>query len=291
MAKTKVETTATSRCFGGEVSFHSHPSEATGGEMRFSVYTPPQALDTSNGPVPVLYYLAGLTCTEETFQVKAGAQSVAAEHGLMLVSPDTSPRDAGIPGEDDDYDFGTGAGFYLDAEREPYSERYRMYSYVTSELPRLVKDTFSGKADTERQGIFGHSMGGHGALVLALRNPELYRSVSAFAPAAAPTRAPWGEKAFSGYLGEDREKWKEYDASELVRRAPFADGREILIDQGTEDGFLEEQLYPHVFEEACKEAGQKLTLRRQEGYDHGYYFISTFMEEHIQHHAEALGVS
>jgi len=284
----RVETTARSRCFGGTVSFHSHPSEATGGEMRFSVYTPPQA---EEGPVPVLYYLAGLTCTEETFQIKGGAQRYAAEHGLMLVSPDTSPRDAGIPGEDEDYDFGAGAGFYLDAERKPWSESYRMYSYVTGELPELVRSLFARRADTERQGVFGHSMGGHGALVLALRNPEKYLSVSAFAPAAAPTRAPWGEKAFSNYLGEDRERWKEYDASELVRGAPFSDGREILVDQGTDDVFLDEQLYPHVLEEACREAGQPLTLRRQEGYDHGYYFISTFMRDHVQHHARTLNGS
>lgn len=275
-------------CFGGTVSFHSHRSEATGGGMNFSVYVPPQAAD---GPVPVLYYLAGLTCTEETFQIKAGAQRYAAEHGLMLVAPDTSPRDAGIPGEDDDYDFGTGAGFYLDATREPYSQRYRMYSYVTEELPELMRDTFPRKADPGRQGIFGHSMGGHGALVLALRNPDLYSSVSAFAPAAAPTRAPWGEKAFSNYLGEDREEWRAYDATELVREKPFADGREILVDQGTEDQFLDEQLYPHVFEEACEASGQKLMLRRQEGYDHSYYFISTFMEDHIRHHTRALGAA
>ena len=255
--------------------------------MRFSAYVPPQA---EEGPVPVLYYLAGLTCTEETFQIKAGAQRIAAEHGLMLISPDTSPRDAGIAGEDEDYDFGTGAGFYLDATQEPYSKRYRMYTYVTGELPELVRDTFPGKADTDRQGIFGHSMGGHGALVLALRNPQDYLSVSAFAPAAAPMQSPWGEKAFSNYLGEDRKLWRAYDASELVREQPFADGREILIDQGTEDQFLEEQLYPHVFEEACQKAGQRLTLRRQEGYDHSYYFISTFMEDHIRYHARTLGV-
>ena len=288
MAKTRVETTAENRCFGGAVSFHSHHSQATGGEMRFAVYTPPQAFEGTEKPVPVLYYLAGLTCTEETFQIKAGAQRYAAEHVLMLVSPDTSPRDAGVPGEDDDYDFGTGAGFYLDAEREPYSESYNMYSYVTGELPELVRETFSGKADSERQGIFGHSMGGHGALVLALRNPELYASVSAFAPAAAPMRVPWGEKAFSNYLGEDRDRWREYDASEIVRESPFSDGREILVDQGTEDQFLDEQLHPHVFEEACKEAGQALALRRQEGYDHSYYFISTFMADHVRHHAETL---
>ena len=288
MAKTNVRTTAESRCFGGVVSFHEHPSQATGGEMRFSAYVPPQA---ESEPVPVLYYLAGLTCTEETFQIKAGAQRYAAEHGVMLVSPDTSPRDARIPGEDDDYDFGTGAGFYLDAEREPYSKRYKMYSYVTAELPELVRDTFPGKADPERQGIFGHSMGGHGALVLALHNPRLYASVSAFAPVCAPTRAPWGEKAFSNYLGEDRGSWRAYDASELVRERPFADGRRILVDQGTEDQFLDEQLYPHVFEEACEASGQKLTLRHHEGYDHSYYFISTFMEDHIRHHARALGAA
>lgn len=285
MAKTDVRTTATSRCFGGAVSFHEHPSRSTGGDMRFSAYVPPQA---ERGPVPVLYYLAGLTCTEETFQIKAGAQRYASEHGIMLISPDTSPRDAGVDGEDDDYDFGTGAGFYLDAEREPYSSHYNMYSYVTEELPELVRDTFSGKADLDRQGIFGHSMGGHGALVLALRNPESYSSVSAFAPAAAPMQAPWGEKAFSNYLGDDRELWRAYDASELVREHPFADGREILVDQGTEDQFLDEQLYPHVFEEACESAGQRLTLRRQEGYDHSYYFISTFMQDHISHHAATL---
>ncbi len=283
MAKTSVQTTAENRCFGGTVSFHSHPSEATSGEMRFSVYTPPQAAD---GPVPVLYYLAGLTCTEETFQIKAGAQRYAAEHGLLLVSPDTSPRDAGIPGEDEDYDFGTGAGFYLDAEREPYSQNYNMYSYVTGELPALVEADFP--ADPDAQGVFGHSMGGHGALVLALRNPDQYRSVSAFAPAAAPMRSPWGEKAFSNYLGSDRESWRAYDATELIGGGKFSDGRTILIDQGLEDQFLEEQLYPHVFEEACAAAGQPFTLRRHEGYDHSYYFISTFMEDHIRHHAAVL---
>jgi S-formylglutathione hydrolase len=288
MAKTSLRTTAQNSCFGGIVSFHEHPSQATGGQMRFSAYVPPQA---ESRPIPVVYYLAGLTCTEETFQIKAGAQRYAAEHGIILVSPDTSPRDAGIPGEDDDYDFGTGAGFYLDAERGPYSERYRMYSYVTAELPGLLRDTFPGKVDPDRQGIFGHSMGGHGALVLALRNPHLYASVSAFAPVCAPIRAPWGEKAFSNYLGEERESWRANDASELVRDHPFPDGREILVDQGTDDEFLDEQLYPHVLEEACDASGQKLTLRRQEGYDHSYYFISTFMEDHILHHARALGAA
>lgn len=251
--------------------------------MRFAVYTPPQATD---GPVPVLYYLAGLTCTEETFMIKGGAQRYAAEHGLMLVAPDTSPRDANVPGEDDDWDFGTGAGFYVDATEEPWSRHYKMYSYVTQELPAIIEENFPASADA--RGVFGHSMGGHGALVCALKNPDFFRSVSAFAPVSAPTCVPWGEKAFAGYLGEDREAWKSYDASELVRESPFPDGRNILVDQGLSDQFLEEQLRPEALEEACAESGQPLTLNRREGYDHSYYMISTFMEDHIRHHAAAL---
>ncbi|HET7480121.1 MAG TPA: S-formylglutathione hydrolase [Rubrobacteraceae bacterium] len=271
-------------CFGGTTSFHEHLSESCDANMRFAVYAPPQAAES---PVPALYYLAGLTSTEANFVEKSGAQRYAAEHGLMLVAPDTSPRGLGIPGEDDDWDFGSGASFYIDATAEPWSKHYRMYSYVTEELPRIIEANFS--ASSEVRGIFGHSMGGHGALTIALKNPDRYRSVSAFAPIAAPTRAPWGEKAFSGYLGtEDKEKWREHDASELVRERPFPDGREILVDQGTGDQFLEEQLYPEVFENACADAGQPLTLRRHEGYDHGYYFISTFMEDHIRHHAKTL---
>jgi len=204
----------------------------------------------------------------------------------MLVAPDTSPRGLGLPGEDDDYDFGAGAGFYVDATAGPWSAHYRMYSYVTRELPALVEDNFPARPDA--RGIFGHSMGGHGALTIALKNPDLYRSVSAFAPISAPSRVPWGEKAFSGYLGEDRETWREHDASELVRKQPFPDGRTILVDQGDADEFLDEQLSPGVFESACAEAGQPLDLRWREGYDHGYYFISTFMEGHIRHHAEIL---
>jgi S-formylglutathione hydrolase len=272
-------------CFGGTVGIYSHRSEACDAEMRFAAFVPPQAAD---GPVPVLYYLAGLTSTEETFVFKGGAQRPAAEHGLMLVAPDTSPRDTGIPGEDDDWDFGSGAGFYLDATREPWSAHYRMYSYVTDELPALVAEHFP--ADLGAQGIFGHSMGGHGALTLALNNPDLYRSVSAFAPVVAPTRVPWGEKAFSNYIGPDTEAWREHDASELVRERPFSDGRTILVDQGLADNFLEEQLRPGLFEEACAEAGQPLTLRRHEGYDHGYFFVSTFMQDHVRHHADALTV-
>ncbi len=270
------------RCFGGVVSYHEHHSEACDAPMRFGIYAPPAA---ERGPVPALYFLAGLTSTEENFLVKAGAQRVAAEHGLMLVAPDTSPRGLGLQGEDEDWDFGSGAGFYLDATAEPWSRHYKMYSYVTAELPVLVEENFPARADA--RGIFGHSMGGHGALTIALKNPDRYRSVSAFAPIAAPTRAPWGKKAFSGYLGPG-EEWRGHDASELVSERPFPDGRTIVVDQGTADQFLGEQLYPEVFESACAEADQPLTLRWHEGYDHGYYFISTFMEDHIEHHAASL---
>ena len=280
-----IETHSEHANFGGETGFYSHPSEACDGEMRFAVYTPPQAAE---GPVPVLYYLAGLTCTEETFMIKGGAQRHAAEHGLMLVAPDTSPRDANIDGEEDDWDFGTGAGFYVDAAEEPWSRHYRMYTYVTRELPSVVEENFPARPGNA--GIFGHSMGGHGALVCALKNPDLFRSVSAFAPVSAPTRVPWGEKAFTGYLGDDREAWKAYDASELVRAHPFHDGREILVDQGLSDQFLEEQLLPEALEEACAGSGQPLTLRRHEGYDHSYYCISTFMGDHVRHHAATLRV-
>jgi S-formylglutathione hydrolase len=276
-----MKTISEHKCFGGVQGYYAHASQEIGLEMKFSVYRPPQA---KSGTVPVLYYLAGLTCTEETFMIKAGAQRVAAELGLMLVAPDTSPRGANIPGEADAWDFGAGAGFYVDATREPWSKHYRMYSYVTRELPALIAEKFP--ADASRQGIFGHSMGGHGALVCALNNPGQYRSLSAFAPIAAPMRCPWGKKAFMGYLGDDRATWRRYDASELVRQSQFP--APILVDQGLADKFLPEQLYPEVFEAACRESGQILTLRRQEGYDHGYYFISTFMEDHLRHHALTL---
>lgn len=269
------------RCFGGVMGYYSHAAQSCAGEMRFAVYAPPQA---TQGRVPVLWYLAGLTCTEETFVIKAGAQRVAAELGIMLVAPDVSPRNTGIPGEADDWEFGAGAGFYLDATQAPWSSHYRMFSYVTQELPALVAERFP--ADAGRQGIFGHSMGGHGALVCALRCPGRYRSLSAFAPIAAPTRCPWGEKAFTGYLGADRAAWAQWDASELVRRRPF--GAPILIDQGLADRFLPTQLHPDVFEEACRAVGQPLVLRRHEGYDHGYFFIATFVEEHLRHHARTL---
>jgi S-formylglutathione hydrolase len=232
----------------------------------------------------VLYYLAGLTCTEETFAIKAGAQRVAAELGLMLVAPDTSPRIPRLPGDDSAWDFGLGAGFYVDATSEPWSRHYRMYSYVTRELPEIVAANFPARAGA--RGIFGHSMGGHGALVCALRNPGSYQSLSAFAPIAAPSRCPWGTKAFSGYLGDDREAWAEYDASELIARQAFA-GR-ILVDQGTADPFLREQLHPEALELAAHEVGQDLELRRHPGYDHGYFFIASFVEDHLRHHAAVL---
>jgi S-formylglutathione hydrolase len=249
--------------------------------MRFGVYRPPQA---ARGPVPVLYYLAGLTCTEETFAIKAGAQRTAAEHGLMLVTPDTSPRGTGIDGADAAWDFGHGAGFYLDATQAPWSRHWRMGSYVTGELRELVNRSFPARAD--RIGVFGHSMGGHGALTLALTHPGLYRSVSAFAPIAAPMQCPWGVKAFGGYLGEDRAAWARHDATELVRagaRVP-----PLLVDQGLADQFLAQQLNPDRFEAACAEAGQSPTLRRHEGYDHGYYFIQSLVADHLAHHADQL---
>lgn len=270
-------------CFGGTVGYYSHFSSQCQCEMRFSVFIPPQA---QHGPVPVLYYLSGLTCTEENFTAKAGAQGYAAEQGLMLVAPDTSPRGEAIPDEADAWDFGIGAGFYVNATQTPWSRHYRMYSYVVVELPELIAANFAVQPD--RQGIFGHSMGGHGALVCGLRNPHLFKSISAFAPIAAPSQCPWGQKAFSGYLGEDKTLWNTYDASHLVKTHAQAN-RPILIDQGNADPFLAEgQLLPEVFEAACQEAGQPLTLRMQPGYDHGYYFIATFVADHLRHHGAIL---
>ncbi|NPT47021.1 S-formylglutathione hydrolase [Paraburkholderia sp. 1N] len=272
-------------CHGGEQRIYRHDSQAVGLPMRFSVYLPPQALQ-ANANVPALFYLAGLTCTEETFPVKAGAQRFAAQHGIALIAPDTSPRGAGVPGESAAWDFGVGAGFYVNATQQPWAKHYRMYSYVRDELRETVLANLP--VDGARLGIFGHSMGGHGALVLALRNPEIYRSVSAFAPIAAPSRCPWGEKAFSAYLGEDREAWREYDASELVATAARPFESPILIDQGLADSFLSEQLYPDVFDAACAARNQLLTLRRYVGYDHGYYFVQSFIGDHIAHHASIL---
>ena len=278
------ELLAEHRAFGGAVGFYRHAAQQTRCAMRFAVFTPPQA---ARGRVPVLYYLAGLTCSEETFMVKAGAQRVAAELGLMLVAPDTSPRGVPLAGDSDSWDFGVGAGFYVDATESPWHMHYRMYSYVARELPQVIADHFP--ADPGRQGIFGHSMGGHGALTIAFKNRDRYRSISALAPIAAPMRCPWGEKAFTGYLGANRERWRSYDATELVSGLTDAPRwPPILIDQGLADQFLETQLHPGLFETACQRVGYPLTLRRHAGYDHGYYFIASFIEDHLRHHADSL---
>ncbi|MEX2500338.1 MAG: S-formylglutathione hydrolase [Wenzhouxiangellaceae bacterium] len=276
-----METRVQHQCFGGLQGFYKHDSETCNGPMAFSVYVPPHE---AGAKLPVLYYLSGLTCNEEVFAIKAGAQRVAAELGLVLVAPDTSPRNTGIEGATDDWDFGEGAGFYVDATEHPWAERFRMYSYVTRELPAVVARHFP--VDPARSGIFGHSMGGHGALVIALNNPTAYRSVSAFAPIVAPTQVPWGKKALPGFLGDDPDAWKHYDACELISKQAY--GGKILIDQGLEDQFLAEQLQPERFERACENADQVLELRRHAGYDHGYFFIQTFIEDHLRHHAAAL---
>lgn len=272
---------AQNQCFEGTQGVYSHISPETGCTMRFGVFMPPQA-HRGSARVPVLYWLSGLTCTEENFIVKAGAQRVAAELGIAIVTPDTSPRGLGLPGEGDSYDFGSGAGFYVDATQTPWSRNYRMYSYITQELPWLIAANFP--VDPARVGIFGHSMGGHGALVLALRNPKSYKSVSAFAPISSPMRCPWGEKALAGYLGPDREAWRDYDATSLIQARGW-EGPPLLIDQGTKDQFLETQLKPELLREACERAGVQLELRLGEGYDHSYYFIASFIEEHLRFHA------
>ena len=280
---TSIEKVSENRCFGGVQGFYKHASKVCNGTMTFAVYRPPRA---EAGQAPVLWYLSGLTCTAENFTVKAGAQRVASELGLMLVMPDTSPRDTGIAGIADEYDFGNAAGFYVDATQEPYAKFFNMYSYVVEELPKVVAANFP--ADMARQGIFGHSMGGHGALTIALKNPGRYKSLSAFAPIVAPTRVPWGNaKAFPRYLGPDRDAWKRHDACELIGQGSRFPG-EILVDQGSADQFLKENLRPELLAEACKAAGQPLALRMQPGYDHSYYFISSFVEDHLRHHAAAL---
>jgi S-formylglutathione hydrolase len=268
-------------CFGGVQRFYRHDSREVRGPMKFAAYLPPQA---RAGAVPVLYFLSGLTCTEETFPIKGHAQQVAAELGLMLIAPDTSPREPRLPGDAESWDFGYSAGFYVDATEAPWSQYYRMYSYVTRELPELVAAELPARAGAA--GISGHSMGGHGALVCALRNPDTYRSVSAFAPIAAPSLSPWGRKALGNYLGSNTDSWGDYDATVLVARRPFP-GR-ILIDQGAGDQFLAEQLLPEKFSAAAARSGQALDLRMQPGYDHGYYFIQTFMADHLRHHARQL---
>jgi len=269
------------RCCGGTQGVYRHDSSATRCAMEFAVYLPPQA---EHGKLPVLYWLSGLTCTWANFTEKAGAQRYAAEHGLIIVAPDTSPRGVNLPGEDDAYDFGAGAGFYVDATVEPWAAHYRMYSYVTAELPALVNANFP--TDARRQGISGHSMGGHGALICAFRNPDKYRSLSAFAPICSATRCPWGEKALAGYLGGDRAAWRAHDASLLAAETEWQS--EILIDQGTADDFLAEQLKPQLLQEAAAAAGLPLTLRYQAGYDHSYYFMASFIGDHIAHHARLL---
>ncbi len=279
---TAIETVSEKTCFDGVQGFYTHASEICACDMSFAVYRPPQA--DAGERLPAVTYLAGLTCTPETFAVKAGAQRVAAELGLVLIMPDTSPRGVDLPGEDDSYDFGAAASFYLDATREPWSRHYQMASYLTREFQEVVAANFP--VDTRRQGILGHSMGGHGALTLHLKNPGLFRTCSAFAPVVAPMQVPWGTKAFTGYLGEDKEAWKSYDACQLVAARPSK--ARILIDQGTQDQFLERELKPHLFETTAKEAGQPHELRWHEGYDHSYYFIQTFVEDHLRHHAETL---
>ena len=285
MSQASLELQNTHACFGGEQRFYQHASREIGLPMKFSVYLPPQALQGKK--VPAVMYLAGLTCNEETFMTKAGAQRLAAELGLALIAPDTSPRGANAPGEADSWDFGAGAGFYLDATETPWAPHWRMESYLLQELLPLVQAELP--IDGERLGIFGHSMGGHGALTLALRHPGRFKTVSAFAPICAPTQCSWGEKAFTGYLGADRSAWIAHDATVLMQNqpaAPYPQG--ILIDQGLADKFLEAQLHPQLFEDACQGIGQPLTLRRHAGYDHGYYFVQTFMADHLAHHASGL---
>jgi S-formylglutathione hydrolase len=268
-------------CFGGVLGYYQHHSQTNHCDMRFAVYAPPQA---AAGPVPVLYYLAGLTCTEETFVTKGGALEHAARLGLMLVAPDTSPRVA-LPGDRESWDFGIAAGFYLDATQAPWASHYRMYSYVVDELPTMIAANF--KADLSRSGIMGHSMGGHGALTIALRNPQKYKSLSAFAPIAAPIQSAWGNKAFTGYLGAYRAAWSQYDATELVKAGHRFPGG-ILIDQGTADKFLADQLKPELLVAACREAGQEVYLQMREGYDHGYFFIQSFISQHLTWHSHLL---
>ena len=283
-----LETTGSHVAFGGETAFLKHRSAAIGGDMNVAVYLPPQARDakTKGGKLPALLYLAGLTCDHTTLMIKGGAQRLAAKYGFVLVAPDTSPRDKRYPGDDEAYDFGQGAGFYLDATEAPWRDGYRMGSYVAGELPALIEAHCP--VDPARWGVFGHSMGGHGALVTALRHPDKFKTVSAFAPVAAPSSCPWGEKAFGRYLGPDRAAWAQWDATALVKAGRGTS--RILVDQGTADPFLAAQLHPHLLEAACAAAGQPLTLRLQEGYDHSYYTMMTFMEDHVTHHMRVLGL-
>ncbi len=274
------EQVSSALCFGGTQLTLSHDSAVTGTKMRLSVFVPPAA---KSGPVPVVYYLSGLTCTEENFTVKAGAQRIASELGLIVVAPDTSPRGADVP-DSEDYDLGQGAGFYVDAVREPWSKHFKMYSYVVDELPRLVEAAFPVRP--EARGILGHSMGGHGALTIAARNPTRFQSVSAFSPIVAPSQVPWGRKAFTAYLGDDETAWLEHDACHLLREGGYPS--QILIDQGADDPFLEEQLQTHRLIDVLKGNGQSARIRMQPGYDHSYFFVATFIEDHLRHHARVL---
>lgn len=280
-----LETISETNCFGGRIGFYGHPSSVNNCDMRFSVFVPPQA---AHGKVPVVTFLSGLTCTEENFMVKSGAQRVAAELGLMLVSPDTSPRGDAVPDDpDDDYDFGLAAGFYLNATQEPWSQHYQMYDYVTTELQDVVFDNFPG--DRDRHGLTGHSMGGHGSLIIGLRNPQMFKSISAFAPICSTLHSPWGQKALGYYLGSDTSTWHEFDACEVARNVEdTSHWSRILVDQGASDPYLEEQLQPELLQAACKESGLALDLRIHAGFDHGYYFISTFIDEHLRFHQEQL---
>ncbi len=265
--------------FGGRQEVWSHTSTTLGCDMKFGLYLPPAA--AAGERCPVLYWLSGLTCNEQNFITKAGAQEHAARHGFIVVAPDTSPRGPGVP-NDEGYDLGQGAGFYLNATQDPWAQHFRMQDYVAQELPALIEQHFPA---TEVRGIFGHSMGGHGALVTALRHPGRYRSVSAFAPIVAPSQVPWGQKAFTAYLGEDRAMWQEWDAVALMASAPEC--LPLLVDQGEADEFLAPQLRPELLQQACDAAGYPLTLRRHAGYDHSYYFIASFMADHFAHHAQA----
>jgi S-formylglutathione hydrolase len=267
------------RCFGGTQSVYLHHSESTRSPMRVGVFQP-----EGPGPFPVLYFLSGLTCTEQNFITKSHVQRYAAEVGMIVIAPDTSPRELDIPGADDSYDFGTGAGFYVDAMQPPWATNYQMYSYISKELPNWVAQHLP--ADSSRQGICGHSMGGHGALICGLRNPEVFQSISAFSPICAPMRCPWGQKAFLGYLGTDHEVWAQYDACEIIRARGYSG--EILADFGADDPFVVQQLKPELLQGACRDKNVRLNLRWQAGYDHSYYFISTFIKDHIRFHADRL---
>ena len=280
-----MELLSTNVCFGGEHRRYRHHSAALDCEMEFAVFLPPSAIGSESRKVPVLYWLSGLTCTDQNFMQKAGALKHAAKLGMAIVCPDTSPRGLGLPGEDDSYDFGSGAGFYINATRQPWAPHYRMYDYVVKEVPQLVE---SNLPVTEQRSISGHSMGGHGALIAALRSPGQYLSVSAFAPIAHPSDCPWGKKAFEGYLGSDTAAWAEWDATLLIATA--RERLPLLVDQGAADNFLEEQLHPEALADACKKAEHPIELRMHRGYDHSYFFIASFIDEHLDHHARALGL-